>query len=291
MSIRQFWGQIVSGDFFAKLAKDDLFKMSAALAFYTALTLAPLLILLLTFISLIHQDFREQLLSQIQGLVGSEASVLIRQVAAKAELQGDIRNVASIVGTATLLFSAGAIFGDLRSSLNIIFGIDPAKEESQSGILQSSWALLKRQFFKMGMVVTFVFISIVSLIVSSVLSLILHPGDAAMGQILNFLISLFIFWILFSAIFYFLPERSIRKRVAMISGLVAAVLFSFGKSLIGLYLGQSAVASLYGAAGSLLVLLMWVYYSSMVIYFSAEIGFELNREDMGGDTQASSRSR
>ncbi|MFS4461008.1 YihY/virulence factor BrkB family protein [Bdellovibrio sp. HCB2-146] len=266
----------------SKVSQDDILDMSASLAFYTALSLAPLLVLLLTFLSFIGEGFREELLTQIQGLIGSEAAKITRDIAENASQKTEIRGLAGIAGLITLLFSAGAIFGDLRQSLNRIFEVREEEPKDKSrGFFRSSWDLAKAKLFNMGMVLTFVFISIISLVISSALALFLKGNEQLLGQILNFAVSFFVFWILFSAIFFFLPRIKVRRKVAVVSGFVTAIFFSLGKSLIGLYLGQSAVASLYGAAGSFIVLLLWVYYSSAVIYFSAELSYEMNREVLG----------
>lgn len=271
--------KIISAKFFfkrlfEKIHRDDVLEMSASLAFYSALSLAPLLILLLTFISLIHEAFREELLVQIESVMGLQASSLIREIALKVDKQPEVRDWAGLVGFLTLLFSAGAIFGNLKSSLNKIFEVTKDPHPSQGkNLLHNVWALLKEKLFNMGLVLAFVFISIVSLFISSLLSFYLRGLEALIGQLLNFLISLIVFDFLFTAIYFFLPQKRVEKKVALSSGLVTAVLFSLGKSLIGLYIGQSAVASLYGAAGSFVVLLLWVYYSSAVIFLSAEIAY------------------
>ncbi|UYL10744.1 YihY family inner membrane protein [Bdellovibrio sp. SKB1291214] len=254
--------------------------MSASLSFYTALSLAPLLVLLLTFVAIMNQSFREEILTQINLLFGTSSSQILEEIAKNVESQPDVRDLAGILGIITLLFSAGAIFGELRMSLNKIFEvkIDYKKLEEET-FLQSVGTFMKTKLFNMGMVLTFVFISIISLVVSSVLSLYLTGTDAVIGQILNFVVSLLIFGLLFSAIYYFLPQVQVRLKVAITSGFITAFMFSVGKGLIGLYMGQSAVASLYGAAGSFIVLLLWVYYSSAVIFLSAEVANEINKEE------------
>ncbi|HEX7673277.1 MAG TPA: YihY/virulence factor BrkB family protein, partial [Bdellovibrio sp.] len=276
--------KILGKDFLSKLGRDDIFEMSASLAYYTALSLAPLLILMLTFISLIHQEFRNQLLVQIRTLVGSQAGAIIQDIAKNVDDRADLRQWAGLIGFVTLMFSAGAIFGELRTSLNKIFEASDTKEKSDGGVIGSSWSFLKSKLFNMGMVLTFVFISIVSLIVSSVISISLKGTEALVGQTINFLVSVFIFAVLFAGIYYFLPQTKVVGKVAFTSGVITALLFSIGKSLIGAYLGQSAVASLYGAAGSFIVLLMWVYYSAAVIFFSAEIAQQINKDVLGSIT-------
>lgn len=288
MTVMKIWEKtkkILGKDFLSKLGRDDIFEMSASLAYYTALSLAPLLILMLTFISLIHQEFRNQLLVQIRTLVGSQAGAIIQDIAKNVDDRADLRQWAGLIGFVTLMFSAGAIFGELRASLNKIFEAQSdTKEKSDGGVIGSSWSFLKSKLFNMGMVLTFVFISIVSLIVSSVISISLKGTEALVGQTINFLVSVFIFAVLFAGIYYFLPQTKVVGKVAFTSGVITALLFSIGKSLIGAYLGQSAVASLYGAAGSFIVLLMWVYYSAAVIFFSAEIAQQINKDVLGSTT-------
>ncbi|WP_413585072.1 YihY/virulence factor BrkB family protein [Bdellovibrio sp. HCB274] len=280
--------RVTNKNFFSKLGTDDIFEMSASLSFYTALSLAPLLVLLLTFVALINDSFREEILKQVQMLFGGESSNILRDIAKNVDKKPEIRDIAGIVGLVTLIFSAGAIFGELRMSLNKIFEVkfDPEKAKEET-FIQSVWSFMKTKLFNMGMVLTFVFISIISLLVSSVLSMFLKGNDAIWGQLLNFVISLGIFGILFSAIYYFLPQRDVRLKVAVTSGFITAFMFSIGKGLIGLYMGQSAVASLYGAAGSFIVLLLWVYYSSAVIFLSAEVANEINKVEQHAENRKS----
>lgn len=282
--ISRLWRQ----KFIDKFVADDVLDLAASLSYYTALSLAPLLILLITFVSLIGNNFKAELLTEIQGLVGEQASEAIRAIAINADRAPEMRGVAGFVGIATLLFSAAAIFGQLRASLNKIFEV--SKNELKAKDEQSFWmdslGYLKEKIFSMGMVLTFVFISIISLVVSSFLSLFLKGAEGLLFQMLNLVISFLIFGFLFACIYYFIPAVNVRPKIAITSGFVTALMFSIGKSLIGLYLGQNAVASLYGAAGSFIVLLMWVYYSSVVIFISAEVAHELNREEEKSGTTA-----
>jgi membrane protein len=290
MKLMTSFKRITAKNFLSKLGKDDIFEMSASLSFYTALSLAPLLVLLLTFVALINDGFREEILNQIQLLFGVQSSDILREIAKNVQQQPEVRNFAGIIGILTLVFSAGAIFGELRFSLNRIFEVklDDAAAAEET-FLQSVWSFMKNKLFNMGMVLTFVFISIVSLLVSSLLSMYLKGAEAVLGQLVNFVISLLIFGFLFSAIYYFLPQVQIRAKVALTSGFITAFMFSVGKGLIGLYMGQSAVASLYGAAGSFIVLLLWVYYSSAVIFLSAEVANEINKEEMNEERLQAAR--
>lgn len=289
MKMMPFIHRLHSDRFLDKLGNDKIMDLAAALSYYTALSLAPLLILMITFVSFLGMEFKTEMISEIENLVGSQASQAIKAIAMNADKTPKIRDWAGLVGIITLLFSAGAIFGQLRESLNVIFEVkDSTPEEQDEGLLKTSWAFIKKKIFSMGMVLAFVFISMVSLVISSVISLVLSGAAAIIGQIANFLISLLIFTLLFAAIYFFLPQKKMRTAETLTGGLITAILFSIGKTLIGLYLGQSAVGSLYGAAGSLIVLLMWVYYSSIIIFIGAEIANEIHKVD---DEEASTLTK
>lgn len=276
-SAKTVYHKLSHKNFTDKLGEDKLLDMAAALAFYTALSLAPLIVLLITFATFLGEDFRAELINQVKNLVGAQASQAINGIIANANRNIDVRNTAGLLGFLTLLFSAGAIFGQLRASLDTIYSYNPDKEKHKksNSMIGSALSLVKEKVFNMGMVLTFVFISIVSLVVSSLLNVALSGSAAIIGQILNFVISVVVFGGLFASIYYFLPHKKIPLKVAFATGVLTAFLFSIGKNYIGLYLGNSAVSSAYGAAGSLVVLLMWVFFSSLIIFASAEIMCEL----------------
>lgn len=275
MKLKEF----ISSDFLDKISQDNIFDMSAALAYYTALSLAPLLILAITFVGFVGENFKHELIVQVQELVGDTAAETIKYIAQSAEKRSQIRGISGLIGIITLLISAAAIFGQLRTSLNKIFDIDIAlqKQVDNLNFWMSSVGFIKQKIFNMGMVLTFVFISIVSLVISSFLTIIFQGVVLFIGQAVNFLISILIFTVLFSAIYYFLPQKRLSRRMTIGAGLITAILFSIGKTAIGLYLGQSAIASAYGAAGSMIVLLMWVYYSSLIIFVSAELAYRVEK--------------
>ncbi|MGZ3768757.1 MAG: YihY/virulence factor BrkB family protein [Bdellovibrio sp.] len=259
---------------------DDVMRMAASLAYYSALSMAPLLILILNFISWINEDYKNELFLQVRNLVGADAGKFVESIARHVEQHAIAKNIASIFGLITLLISASAIFVDLKASLDKIFETEtviPTKQPNQKWYTNAV-KFLKERLFNLGIVLGFIFISIISLIVSSLLSFLANGIFSFLGELVNFLISIFIYGMLFSTIYYFLPKKKIKKRIAIISGLLTAVLFSIGKSLIGIYIGHSATASVYGAAGSLIILLVWVFYSAAIFFFSAEIANELSFE-------------
>lgn len=271
-----------------KVSEDSIFDMAAALSYYTALSLAPLLILMITFVSMMGEGFKAELITQIHSLVGKQAAQAISLIVENADQRENLRGIAGLFGLLTLLFSAGAIFGQLRTSLDKIFDVEPAQIAvgQKPSFWSSSKSFLLQKVFNMGMVLTFVFISIVSLIVSSGISLWFQGVEQVLGQLINFVVSVLIFAALFSAIYYFLPQKKMKMKLVTRSGLITAVLFSLGKSLIGIYLGNSAVGSAYGAAGSMILLLMWVYYSSVIIFVSAEISRRIEIQQEGAREKA-----
>lgn len=278
MRARSVLKRIFSHEFVDKLERDKLFELSASLAYYTALSLAPLLVFTVMSFTFLGASLKEDLILHAQELIGGEAGATIRTVALSADKAPSIRDWAGIIGVLTLLFSAGAIFGQLRRSLNTIFEFSAENSRiTENSFFAFSLDFLKQKIFNIAMVIAFVFISLISLMVTSLISFFFKGTAAVFSQLVNLGASLVIFSVLFMAIYLFLPQKRIRTSVAAAAGLFTAFMFSIGKSLIGFYLGHSALASLYGAAGSLIVLLMWVYYSSLIIFISAEIANEVNR--------------
>ena len=255
---------LVAKEFGAGAMVHDLMTLSAALAFYTALSLAPLLLILLSVVGLMGASSQTELISQIQSSIGPQAAEAIRVIVENADNRPQLGSWAGIVGVLTLLFSASGVFAQLQSSLNVIWQAEGAASDAGVG----EW--LRKRLLSMGMVLAFGFIAAVSLALSAVLSFVFQ-SDGQLWQIVNYGVSLAVFAFLFALIFEYLPDRRLPFREALIGGALTSVLFSIGKSLIGLYLGRSAVGSAYGAAGSLLVLLVWVYYSALIVFIGAEL--------------------
>jgi membrane protein len=175
----------------------------------------------------------------------------------------------TIVGLLSLLFGASGVFTELRSALNLIWEVKP---DQTSGIV----ALLRERFFSFGMVLSIGFLLLVSLVVSTVLAAVgkffgaLLPIPSPVLAVVNFLVSYIGVAVLFALIFRFVPEARVRWQNVWLGALVTAMFFTIGKTLIGLYLGKSSVGSAYGAAGSVIVVIVWVYYSAQIFFFGAE---------------------
>lgn len=254
--------------------EDHASRLSAALAYYTIFSLAPLLVIVIAITGLLGQAdiVRIQLIDQIQGLVGAEGSRFANDLITSASnpAQGI---AATIIGLVTLLFGALGVFNELHNSLNIIWDI---KEEKSKGFLQTIKKVVIDRLLSFTMILGIGFMLLVSLVISAGLSVSeetignIIPIPEFLLQILNLIISIGVITILFTLMFKFLPDAEIAWRDVVVGAFMTSVFFSLGKMVIGIYLGNSAVASTFGAAGSLAVILVWIYYSAQILFFGAE---------------------
>jgi membrane protein len=259
------WKEIKSSALrlFDSFHKHNVFTLSAALAFYTALSLAPLLLITLSAISILGEKSQTHFLNQLRTVFGDQATAAIAIIVKSAHQRPHLGGMAGVVGILILFFSASSVFAQLEFSLNTIF-------ESSSLIKPGLWSLIRRRLLSIGMVISFGFLALVSLIMSAMLSYIL-TNETQVWQQVNLVVTLIVFSASFALLFKFLPAARMTWTNCFIGGTITALLFSVGKNLIGFYLGHSAVGSAYGAAGSLVVLLSWVFYSSVIVFVGAEI--------------------
>jgi membrane protein len=242
---------------------DDAMSLAGALAFYTALSLAPMLVILLRIASLLGEGTQQKLAGQIEGVVGQQAGQAIKMIMDSADKQPGWGSFAGIVSLVVLILSASGVFAQLQMSLNRIWNV---KAKPSEGI----WGWVRKRLLSIGMILALAFILLVSLAISAVIGVMMSQ-QGVIWQAVNFIVSLGVFTVLFAAIFKYLPDVKMAWRDVWTGAITTAVLFAIGKWLIGLYLGHSSVASSYGAAGSLLVLLLWVYYSSLLVFLGAEL--------------------
>jgi membrane protein len=245
-------------------------SMGAALAYYTVFSIAPLLLIVISIAGLIYgQDAaRGAIFGQISGLVGNEGAVAIQGLL-KSVNKPNESIVATVVGVATLLLGATTVFGELQDALNRIWRA-PALVD-KGGL----WKLMRRRLLAFGMILTIGFLMIVSLVLSAILAAVGNFLDGfALWEVLlhliNFAISFGVTTVLFAMIYKIMPRVNIAWRDVWLGAAVTSLLFSIGKFLIGLYIGKTGVASGFGAAGSLAVLLVWIYYSTQVFLMGAE---------------------
>lgn len=252
-------------------------RLGAALAFYTILSLAPLVILVIAIVALVfgHPTAQSELLGQVENLIGHEGSGAVKAMIEHAERPAS-GTVASIIGLITLLFGASGVFGELRSALNKMWDL---QTKSESGVI----GLIRERFVSFGMVLAVGFLLLVSLVISAVLAALgkifsgLLPIPEVLLGAMNFVISLAGISALFVLILRYVPETKLPWKQMWKGATVTALLFTIGKVLIGLYLGKAGVGSAYGAAGSLVVIIVWVYYSAMIFLFGAELTYMLGR--------------
>jgi membrane protein len=249
---------------------DKAARLGAALAYYSAFSIGPLLLLTVGVAGLIFgkDAARGRLLSQIRSVTGNQAGEVLETMLAAGEEPG-AGTIATVTGSVMLVLGAAGVFGALQDALNTIWEVEP---KSDRGI----WGIVQDRFLSLTMVLGFAFLLLVSLIVSSGLAAItsLLQGwweIGVAGQVADFILSLVVIMLLFASIFKYLPDALVAWKDVWFGAAVTSFLFTVGKLAIGFYLGHSAIASAYGAAGSLAVLLVWLYYSAQIFLFGAEL--------------------
>ena len=252
---------------FRDFLADGAMAWAAAIAFYTALSFAPIVLLLISVGDFIGRDTREGMIDEVQRVLGDEAGGIIETIVSNAEQQQGNGTVAFLVSLGVTLFSASAVFGQLQVALNHIWEVKPAPG---GGGLSSVWTWLRKRLLSMGMVLAIAFLLIASLVASAVVSYVV-PADGTAAHLGTIAVSLVIFVPLFALMFKYLPDAKVQWIDVIFGAVLTSILFLIGKTLIGLYLGMSGVGSAYGAAGSLILLLVWVYYSAIILLFGAEI--------------------
>ena len=247
-------------------------SMGAALAYYTLFSIAPLLIIAIAVAGLVfgQEAARGEIVAQIQDLIGHEGAIAVQGLLKSAsEPAKDI--VATVVSLITLVIGATTVFGELQSDLDRIWRV-PAPA-TMNGV----WQVLRARLLSFGLVLGLGFLLLVSLVVSAAIAALgkwsngLFEGWEAYFHVLNLSVSFAITALLLALIYKLMPRVSIAWRDVWLGALVTALMFEFGKFLIGLYLGKTSVASSFGAAGSLVVLLVWVYFSAQIFLLGAEL--------------------
>ncbi|MBE9043935.1 YihY/virulence factor BrkB family protein [Pleurocapsales cyanobacterium LEGE 10410] len=250
--------------------QDKVSLLAAALAYYTVFSITPLLVIAIAIAGAVfgEEAARGEIVQQINQLVGQQGAEAIETALANAD-QPTISGTASIISVVILFIGASGVFAQLQEALNTVWNV---KAKPNEGI----WGFIRKRLLSFGVVLAIGFLLLVSLIFSAVLSGIskleinLLPGFEPLWQILNFAISFGFISLLFALIYKYLPDAKIRWKDVWIGAIITALLFTFGKFIIGLYLGRGSLGSAYGAAGSLIVFLAWVFYSAQILLFGAE---------------------
>ncbi len=250
-------------------ADDNAMSLAAGVAFYAALSLAPLLLLMLSVTSLLGQDMQNNLVSELSRLLGPQVGVTIQSIIESADDTPSTGVLSSLIGLVTLMVSATGVFAELQSSMNHIWDVEPKPH-------QGIKPLLRARLMSLGVVVSLGFLLLISMIASAALSTfvnLLGRGEeiTILWRVADVGLSLLLFGAMFAVMFKLLPDVKVRWRNVAAGALVTAALFVVGKVGIGLYIGHSTVASSYGAAGSLIAMLVWVYYSAVIVFLGAEV--------------------
>jgi membrane protein len=257
-------------DTVAKWQKDNCLRLGAALAFNALLSLAPLLLVTIAIVALVFGDdfARSEVLGRVEGIVGVDAAATLREMVERAsEPRSGL--LATAAGLAMSALAASGLFGQLRQSLDDIWH---AKAEPGRGI--RGFLVDRLRAFSMLLLISVLLL--ISLVAGAVVTALaaqiakLFPGALALARVADLVISFGVSVLLFALLFKVLPARSIRWSDVVIGAMVSALLFAVGRFGIAWYLGRASASSVYGAAGSLVVLLLWIYYSSQLLFFGAE---------------------
>jgi membrane protein len=267
-------------DTFNAWNEDKAPRLAAALSFSTIFSIAPLLIIVIAIagtglalrggLDHPHGNVEAQLLDQIRTRAGTQAADAVRDLVAANFSKPHQGIIAQIIGWVTFIVGASGVFASLQDSLNTVWHVEPTK--------QSMWLTIRQRIASLGMVVVIGFLILATFGVGAALAVVStyfthalpFPGAGTVFSIVNYVVSLALMTVVFAVIYKILPDAKIDWSDVWTGSAITAVLFVIGQALIGLYLAKSGTASAYGAAGSLLVLLLWIYYSAMTLFFGAE---------------------
>jgi membrane protein len=248
---------------------DGALSRGASIAFYTVTSIAPVLVIVVAIAGLAFGEdaARGAIVSELSGLMGHQSAELL-QSAIKSASSTSSGIIATLIGLAVLLVSASGVFGEMQTALNAIWKAEPRGT--------TVTRLIRARIVSLGLVAALGFLLLVSLAISTVLAALGQYVDAVLPfgsellELINFVVSFVLITVLFAAIYKILPDRHLEWHDVSVGAAATALLFTFGKYLIGLYVGSSAIASSYGAAGALIVILLWIYYSAQIFLLGAE---------------------
>ena len=252
---------------FSGFEDDELMTRAAALAFYASVSFAPVLILLVWMLSILHSDGQQQLAAMLTGMIGAGAADAIQAVVTSAREHPHGGNIAGLVGIVVTLVGASAVFAQLQGALNRIWRV-----ESHPGNAIGAW--LRARARGLALLGGIGFMMIVTFIVSAAVAMAV-PGDTLAWEIIEYVLSAVIFVLAFGAMYRVLPDAHIHWRDALQGGALTTLLFLAGKWAIGLYISHSDVGGAYGSAGALVVLLTWVFYAAVIVLMGAELSHAL----------------
>jgi membrane protein len=267
MNPKKFW-LILKGTF-AEFSEDNVLRLSAALAYYAVFSIGPLLFIIVGVAGLAfgHKHVADQIQGQLSSTLGPDSAKMINSMMSAQKLGTSL--IATIVGIVALLIGAGGVFGQLQDSLNTIWEV---KTKPGAGL----WGLIRNRFLSFSMVLGTGFLLLVSMALTTFLTAVggtigsMLPISEVLIHILNFIVTFGVVALLFAMIFKYLPDVKIPFNKVWVGAIGTAILFTVGKYLLALYLGRESTKSSFGAAASVIIILMWVYYASLILFFGAE---------------------
>ncbi len=244
-----------------RFIETDLMTQAASLSFYALLSLAPLLVLLLWLTASLYPPAQQSLLEQIQQLAGPSAASVADTVIRNASDRPDVGSLAGWWSTALLFIGATVVFAQLQGALNLIFRTDAQR-------LNGLMAWLKKRVFSLGVVLAIGFLLVVSMVATTALQVVFARLPSLL-PVLGYSTTLLLYTLAFAFFYHYLPDRRVAWRQAFLGGAITSLLFAAGRYLIGLYLAEAAPGSAYGSMGALVLLLVWIYYASVVFFVGA----------------------
>lgn len=269
ISIKGVW-EILKNSF-SGFGQDNVTKLAGSLAYYTVFSMGPLLVVIISLCGIfLGRDAVEgKIFTQLDGFVGHDTALQLQQIIKNASISGK-GHIAAVIGIITLLIGATTVFGDIQDSINKIWGLKP---KPKKGLLK----MLQTRFLSFSVIISLGFLLLVSLGISALIEALSNRLKAAYPDvtvvvfyIVNLLLTLIITTLIFGVVFKVLPDARIKWKDVLAGAIATAILFMLGKFGISFYISKSNVGSTYGAAGSLVILLVWVYYSAIILYFGAE---------------------
>lgn len=269
VSFKGIWTVIKNS--FSGFSNDNVTKLSASLAYYTLFSMGPLLVMIIALCSIFlgREAIEGKVYAQLQDFLGQDTALQLQQIIKNAFISGKGK-IAAIIGGVSLLLGATSVFGEIQDSINRIWGLKPKPKRGWLKMLQN-------RLLSFSVIISLGFLLLVSLVITSLIEGFNHQLEAALPgvsvvvlYIINLAITLGVTSLIFGVIFKVLPDAKIPWKDVRAGAITTAILFMIGKFGISFYIGRSSVGTTYGAAGSLVVLLLWIYYSSIILYLGAE---------------------
>jgi len=258
-------------DFGRKFDSDATVSRAAALAYYTTLSIAPFSVISLICLSMLGPDAVSAYSQEVARFLGPEAGRIFSLTIESVKNRPDIGSLTGLISLVTLFLSAGAVFSELRQTLNRIHRMRPVEETADSSFGHTVICFVRDRVLSAGLVLGFIFLLITSLVLSSVIAFFSGLLPASFSVLVSWVGSGVVYVATFSLLFHFVPSNRLRWRDAVRGGFITSAFFLFGKEMISQYLGSSDTATAYGAAGSLVIFLLWIYYSSIILFASAQL--------------------